>query len=42
MQIMNGNDLGGYDFGDPKSGTYARALEQRVIQHQADEEQADA
>lgn len=39
MQIMNGNDLGGYDFGDPKSPTYTIALEQRVTrQQQADEE----
>lgn len=30
MTITQGNDLGPYDYGDPKSPTYAAAAEQRA------------
>ncbi|MGN8049570.1 hypothetical protein ACTJKO_07735 [Curtobacterium sp. 22159] len=30
MTITQGNDLGPYDYGDPKSPTYAIAAEQRA------------
>jgi hypothetical protein len=41
MTLMQGNDLGGYDFADPKSPTYLLAAEQRAARTQQLREEHD-